>query len=123
MERLTSRDENGRVQYDQKLIELDAFYGKMKTSDYCIVKLAHLEDLQDQGRLIELPCKVGDTLYIIYDNKICTAYVFLIEIIGGISIYCRTLSGSDRCGFKPCLSDFGKTAFLTEHEAMKAVTQ
>lgn len=26
-------------------------------------KLAHYEDLEEQGRLIELPCKIGDTVY------------------------------------------------------------
>ena len=26
-------------------------------------KLAHYEDLEEQGRLIELPCAVGDTVY------------------------------------------------------------
>lgn len=26
-------------------------------------KLAHYEDLEEDGRLIELPCKVGDTVY------------------------------------------------------------
>lgn len=29
----------------------------------CIDKLAHYEDLEEQGRLIELPCTVGDTVY------------------------------------------------------------
>ena len=28
-------------------------------------KLQHYEDLEEQGRLIELPCKVGDTVYYI----------------------------------------------------------
>lgn len=28
-------------------------------------KLAHYEDLEEQGRLIELPCAVGDTVYLI----------------------------------------------------------
>lgn len=28
-------------------------------------KLAHYEDLEEQGGLIELPCKVGDTVYYI----------------------------------------------------------
>ena len=32
-------------------------------------KLAHYEDLEEQGRLIELPCAVGDTVYVI--NKHC----------------------------------------------------
>ena len=26
-------------------------------------KLAHYEELEEQGRLIELPCKIGDTVY------------------------------------------------------------
>ena len=33
-------------------------------------KLAHYEDLEEQGRLIELPCKVGDTVYSIVSGKI-----------------------------------------------------
>lgn len=34
-------------------------------------KLAHYEDLEEQGRLIELPCKVGDTVWSTrwWDNK------------------------------------------------------
>ena len=28
----------------------------------CMNKLAHYEDLEENGRLIELPCKVGDTI-------------------------------------------------------------
>ncbi|MDO4486056.1 MAG: hypothetical protein Q4C46_05600 [Bacillota bacterium] len=35
----------------------------------CTNKLAHYEDLEEQGRLIELPCAVGDTVYVI--NKHC----------------------------------------------------
>lgn len=34
--------------------------------DHCykaLDKLAHYEDLEEQGRLIELPCKVGDTVW------------------------------------------------------------
>ena len=26
-------------------------------------RLAHYEDLEEQGRLVELPCKIGDTVY------------------------------------------------------------
>ena len=31
-------------------------------------KLCELEDLEEQGRLIELPCKVGDTVWIVREN-------------------------------------------------------
>ena len=52
--------------------------GKMYTEkhsycDTCEVKmlfnrLKHYEDLQEQGRLIELPCAVGDTVYLIEEG-------------------------------------------------------
>lgn len=35
-----------------------------KTIDDVIDKLAEYEDLEEQGRLIKLPCKVGDTVYV-----------------------------------------------------------
>ena len=31
--------------------------------DAVVAKLAHYEDLEEAGRLIELPCKIGDTVY------------------------------------------------------------
>lgn len=31
-------------------------------------KLAHYEDLEEQGRLLELPCAVGDTVWLIGKN-------------------------------------------------------
>jgi hypothetical protein len=47
-------------------------------------KLAHYEDLEEQGRLIELPCKVGDTVYVIDDDyedmyDLSSQYYFVIE--------------------------------------------
>ena len=30
-------------------------------------KLAHYEDLEEAGRLIELPCAVGDTVWVAYN--------------------------------------------------------
>ncbi|MEH2957812.1 hypothetical protein [Candidatus Merdisoma sp. JLR.KK006] len=34
----------------------------------CIDKLGQLEDLEEQGRLLKLPCAVGDTVYCIYNK-------------------------------------------------------
>ena len=52
-ERLTEYDSHGDVY--------------VKHHDYISAaeKLARYEDLEEQGRLIELPCKVGDTVYYI----------------------------------------------------------
>ena len=60
MGRLTYRYENGIAH----LIETEL----KDACEYCYdaaQKLAHYEDLEEQGRLIELPCKVGDTVYVI----------------------------------------------------------
>lgn len=72
-------------------------------------KLAEYEDLEEQGRLISLPCKLGDTVYEItgtttrgYDWKYLTyekAYVH------------GTVFNLDS------LYDVGKTVFLTKSEA------
>ena len=88
-------------------------------------KLADYEDLEEQGLLLRLPCKVGDTVYIIlasyfdigtYNIKYAKADV-------------RDFAHFTSCGF--CVfatskvfgrltipfSDFGKTVFLTKTEA------
>lgn len=47
-------------------------------------KLQHYEDLQEAGRLVELPCKVGETVYCIVNKKILSGYVKRIRpFIGG----------------------------------------
>lgn len=63
-------------------------------------KLAEYEDLEEQGRLSKLPCKVGDDVYYI------------------LSIPNKTPCAIDKCKFE--LSDInkiGKTLFLTREEA------
>lgn len=46
----------------------------VKLLDAAFEKLTKYEDLEEQGRLIELPCKVGDIVYapIDFENKILT---------------------------------------------------
>lgn len=63
-------------------------------------KLADYENLEEQGRLIKLPCKVGDDVYYI------------------LGIPDETPCAIDKCTFE--LSDInkiGKTLFLTKSEA------
>lgn len=40
--------------------EIDAVYRKLK----------EYEDLEEQGRLVQLPCKVGDTVYHVVQGRI-----------------------------------------------------
>lgn len=69
-------------------------------------KLAEYEDLEEQGLLIKLPCKVGDDVYLIHN--ICNGKWTKIEKVKfGISLY----------------NYFGKTVFLTREEAEKALKE
>ena len=72
-------------------------------------------DLEEQGRLIELPCKVGDTVYVIYDRKQIKEHMasrFLFVNDNELYIKIRT----NRGGFKTTL--YKGNAFITKEEAL-----
>lgn len=78
-------------------------------------RLAEYEDLEEQGKLLKLPCAVGDTVWFIKSNfsymqKPKSERVRKIEIIDGEIIF-RT---ENRC-FE--MKYIGKTVFLTRPEA------
>ena len=70
MERLTKRDFS-RITYNERRSIMCSSYcdncsqgaGNCKTVKNMIKKLATYEDLEEQGLLVRLPCKVGDTVY------------------------------------------------------------
>lgn len=87
-------------------------------------KLKRYEDLEEQGRLLKLPCKVGDTLYRV--NKGAKEPVIMMRVL---QLYIKQLH-KDRTAIKiiaindddmgeSCyfLEDIGKTVFLTKSEA------
>lgn len=70
------------------------------------------ENLEEQGLLLKLPCKVGDTLWT-YANY-PTKYVYPFQIIG-IQLTEKTMSTTTIGTIK--WNDIGKTVFLTQAEA------
>lgn len=87
-----------------------------------IDKLATYEDAEEQGRLVMLPCKVGDTVFRVVPK--CIGPYIHCPFEGG--------PGLDRCYncdafireelFDLCMfEDFGKTVFLTREEAEAAL--
>lgn len=54
-------------------------------------KLKHYEDLEEQGKLVELPCKVGSTVYEVFVDEIptrqCYMNEYVVEDISTKSIY------------------------------------
>ena len=108
-ERLT--DKNFRLGFDDsnKLPSYEAIYERLRK----------YETAEDEGRLVALPCKVGDTVYL--PNK----YVGII-ITFNIVEFCMfkdeyaIIDDSDN-EYK--IEDFGKTVFLTREEAEKELRE
>lgn len=70
MERLTNRN-YGEISHTGRIIPYSMHCIGCITKDCdcgivedMVKKLADYEDLEEQGRLIKLPCKVGDTVYV-----------------------------------------------------------
>lgn len=76
-----------------------------------ITKLAAYEDAEEQGRLVMLPCKVGDMVYYRRGRDIIGDTVDRI-IIDGIDN--QVLVGAHKA-YMFC--DFGKIVFFTREEA------
>lgn len=144
MERLT-KWEDGSITYNEKReFECGEFCdscshgaGNCKTIENMIKKLATYEVLEEQGLLVRLPCRVGDTVWVV------TSPINVFDECDGAAeyeVYESFLSSVTyyTCGeqfrinakvtnsfiveyFREC--DFGKTVFLTREEAEKKLEE
>lgn len=78
------------------------------------------EHFKDRTRFVELPCKVGDTIYSIKNHHINECEVAWIRIDTRISITIRLMT-KDYIFYDVSRKDFGKTVFLTLEEANRAL--
>ena len=112
MSKLTRRAENGTAVYATPSGEPVKWENNRRE---VLQKLADYEDLEEQGLLLKLPCKIGtNKLYYIDDDK------EIYRINGDEVIIKRFPNGQiiydyDCCEFS--YDDFGKTVFLTKEEA------
>lgn len=90
----------------------------MKQNPYreIVEKLKHYEDLQEQGRLLKLPCAVGDTVYRIFPNDLEDRV--LGQTVLGFSNDAMLLYNDFT--WTP-FDKIGKTVFLTKEEAEEAL--
>lgn len=70
------------------------------------------------GRLVVLPCKVGDGLWTFCSHPVEQVYSFTVTDISTLNG--RTMLNTSRCGVIDA-RDVGKTVFLTREEAKKAL--
>ena len=132
MERLTDRNADGNYFYPKCFEKCDGL-GASRKCDKCEIttsiceKLGKYEDLEEQGRLIKLPCKVGDT---VWDNDFgrpcaytitafsfgeCEEYICKPVTTKEVVFYYENSSGSITGSFAE--SAIGKSVFLNKSEA------
>lgn len=95
MERLT--EDNFRLGFDDS--------NKLPSYESIYERLREYEKLEDQGTLLKLPCKPGDTVYILVKE---IEYIHCIKVESILS--CVKI-----------MKKIGKTVFLTKNEAQKAL--
>ena len=129
MNRLTERLPNGVVRApvtdenrgDSCMMRLAAYEDTGLTPE----EVAHAKDLlaaEKGGRLVTLPCKVGDTVYYPYVGRVIpkriTQYREILRKSEAIDRwYCLEFSNDETFDAE----DIGKTVFLTRAEAEKAL--
>lgn len=88
-------------------------------------ELADYKKSVDQGRLLHLPCKAGDTVYLEaeYENEITEGRVTEISVLpDGVCIYIEREIGSG-CSEGYGVNDFGYDVFMKREDAEKAIKE
>lgn len=78
----------------------------------CLTKFKDYQQLEKQGLLLRLPCKVGDTVYYIKNENMLNELIVYSFGIRPLQHFVCDDSGT-RLNF----NQFGKTVFLTKSEA------
>ena len=79
--------------------------------------LGQYEDADEQGLLLRLPVKVGDTVYVLCKNIVTEKQVYDVQYRGGITYQKGQRWYVNIGGVAYYEMDFGKTVFLTQEEA------
>ena len=127
MERLTKISEIGNAYYPKCFKEPCCGMGEC-LDDKCNLmldaceKLAEYEQLEEQGLLVRLPCKVGEKIWCIVNSAIRELRVhhFDMPAFGTTDIVFRYADGFKLERF---VGEIGKTVFLTREEAEKKLEE
>lgn len=119
MSRLTVRAEEDGVKavwYGERDVFLEGEIGYAEAD-----KLAHYEDLEEQDRMIKLPCAVGDKVYLFANNTIYPFAVNGFEInkyeVEFRGLYCGKEKSLEHWIIRFPVSRIGKNVFLTPEAA------
>ena len=135
MERLTKREDDSITYNKKREFECGEYCdscsqgaGNCKTVENMIKKLATYEDLEEQGLLMRLSCKVGTECFCFFpgDSHYTKCQIKKIEIcssIFGNICYFAEPVGQRGCCYRYFDNEFGKFLFLTREEAEKKLEE
>lgn len=138
MERLTYVTENGEILFRPEDLPADegmtirqlAIHGRWEELNQIAEKLTNLEQMEEHGMLVRLPCKVGDTVYTLsyrydckndYDCKVSREWKCEENIPCEYEKKIHYVKKSQFC--LSMMNFLGKTVFLTREEAEKALEE
>ena len=128
MERLTERVNDRRIMMKQDSGDNVPYYwdeGNFKVAE----KLATYEDLEEQGLLVRLPCKVGDTVYRVNAGAKQPIIPMTVSEIHFLCYKNERAVRFDAIGKEDMgescyrLEDIGRIVFLTREEAKKKLEE
>ena len=126
MERLTIRNSDGSVSQPTDLKWAEALDRLAAYEDAGpIDRLLELAEADKDGRLVVLPCKVGDTVWItgsvrrLYSEKVRTFFCGNPSYGRGMADNSVQMIRTTGCDIP--IREFGKTVFLTYEDAEKAL--
>jgi len=120
--RLAAYEDTGlepeEVERSKLEIEAGCVKAIARTYGIDINRLRELAEADKDGRLVVLPCKVGDGLWTFCSYPVEQVYSFTVTDISTLNG--RTMLNTSRCGVIDA-RDVGKTVFLTREEAEAAL--
>lgn len=123
MERLTERVNDGLIMTKQDSGDNVSYYWDWDEENFKVAeKLATYEDLEEQGLLVRLPCKVGDDLYCIVNGEVkkLKVHSFGVPDFEITDIEFKYVDGFKIVRF---VGELGKTVFITREEAEKKLEE
>lgn len=89
----------------------------------CVEKLAEYEELEEQGLLVRLPCKVGDKLFVINNERVITEEKVCDVEYRGVKYKqgCRFFINIGATAHLE--QDFGERVFYTREQAEQALKE
>lgn len=132
MERLTERDGFGNAEIigvDSADLQLNLEFDELNKVTNVLNRLAEYEDLEEQGRIVRLPCAVGDEVYRVSkgaEEPIIPMEVTAVGIlslkagVGGFLVQVTCRDSNNGTAIPYVNWEFGKSVFFSEEEAEAA---